>query len=323
MADIVRLKAPGGAEQLELAQIELPPPAAGEIRLRQTAIGVNFIDIYQRLGLYALPDAKIPGVEAVGVVSAVGADVNGLNVGDRIAYAGAPVGAYASERNLPAWRAVKLPGSLSDEVVASSFVKGITAHMLLNRTYPVVSGTVLLVHSAAGGLGQLLTRWASHLGATVIGTVGSEAKAEIARRAGARDVIVGRDADFARIVGELTEKRGVDVAYDGVGGATLAKTLGCVRPFGVVASIGQAAGPIAPVNVDDLGPRRSLTLARPSVMAYLNETETYHLAAKAVLAGIEDGVLSVAGQSYPLSKAARAHADLEAGVTSGALYLKP
>ena len=323
MADIVRLKAPGGAEQLELAQIELPPPAAGEIRLRQTAIGVNFIDIYQRLGLYALPDAKIPGVEAVGVVSAVGADVNGLNVGDRIAYAGAPVGAYASERNLPAWRAVKLPGSLSDEVVASSFVKGITAHMLLNRTYPVVSGTVLLVHSAAGGLGQLLTRWASHLGATVIGTVGSEAKAEIARRAGARDVIVGRDADFARIVGELTEKRGVDVAYDGVGGATLAKTFGCVRPFGVVASIGQAAGPIAPVNVDDLGPRRSITLARPSVMAYLNETETYHLAAKAVLAGIEDGVLSVAGQSYPLSKAARAHADLEAGVTSGALYLKP
>jgi NADPH2:quinone reductase len=323
MADIVRLKAPGGAEQLELAQIELPPPAAGEIRLRQTAIGVNFIDIYQRLGLYALPDAKIPGVEAVGVVSAVGADVNGLNVGDRIAYAGAPVGAYASERNLPAWRAVKLPGSLSDEVVASSFVKGITAHMLLNRTYPVVSGTVLLVHSAAGGLGQLLTRWASDLGATVIGTVGSEAKAEIARRAGARDVIVGRDADFARIVGELTEKRGVDVAYDGVGGATLAKTLGCVRPFGVVASIGQAAGPIAPVNVDDLGPRRSITLARPSVMAYLNETETYHLAAKAVLAGIEDGVLSVAGQSYPLSKAARAHADLEAGVTSGSLYLKP
>ena len=323
MADIVRLKAPGGAEQLELAQIELPPPAAGEIRLRQTAIGVNFIDIYQRLGLYALPDAKIPGVEAVGVVSAVGADVNGLNVGDRIAYAGAPVGAYASERNLPAWRAVKLPGSLSDEVVASSFVKGITAHMLLNRTYPVVSGTVLLVHSAAGGLGQLLTRWASDLGATVIGTVGSEAKAEIARRAGARDVIVGRDADFARIVGELTEKRGVDVAYDGVGGATLAKTLGCVRPFGVVASIGQAAGPIAPVNVDDLGPRRSITLARPSVMAYLNETETYHLAAKAALAGIEDGVLSVAGQSYPLGKAARAHADLEAGVTSGALYLKP
>ena len=323
MAETIRLTAPGGAEQLELARAELPPLAADEIRLRQTAIGVNFIDIYQRMGLYALPDAKIPGVEAVGIIGAVGADVRGLKVGDRIAYAGAPVGAYASERNLPAWRAIKLPDTLSDEVVASSFVKAITAHMLLNRTYPVARGTVLLVHSAAGGLGQLLTRWASHLGATVIGTVGSEAKAEIARRAGARHVIVGRDADFARIVGELTEKRGVDVAYDGVGGTTLLKTLACVRPFGVVASIGQAAGPIPPIDVGDLGPRRSLSLARPSVMAYLNETEAYRLAAMAVLAGIENGVLKVAGQSYPLSEAARAHADLEAGVTSGALYLKP
>ena len=323
MAEIIRLKAPGGAEQLELAQAELPPPAADEIRLRQTAIGVNFIDIYQRMGLYALPDAKIPGVEAVGIISAVGADVQGFKVGDRIAYAGAPAGAYASERNLPAWRAIKLPDTLSDEVVASSFVKAITAHMLLNRTYPVARGTVLLVHSAAGGLGQLLTRRASHLGATVIGAVGSEAKADIARQAGARHVIVGRDADFARIVGDLTEKRGVDVAYDGVGGVTLLKTLACVRPFGVVASIGQAAGPIPPVDVGDLGPRRSLSLARPSVMAYLNETEAYHLAAKAVLAGIENGVLTVAGQSYPLSEAARAHADLEAGLTSGALYLKP
>ena len=321
MADIIRLKAPGGAEQLELVRTELPPPAAGEIRLRQTAIGVNFIDIYQRLGLYALPEAKVPGVEGVGVISAVDADVRGFKVGDRIAYAGAPVGAYASERNLPAWRAVKLPDTLTDEVVASSFVKGITAHMLLNRTYPVARGTVLLVHSAAGGLGQLLTRWASHLGATVIGTVGSDAKAEIARQAGARHVIVGRDADFAGIVGELTDRRGVDVAYDGVGGTTLAKTLACVRPFGVVASIGQAAGPIPPVDVGDLGPRRSLSLARPSVMAYLNETEAYHLAAKAVLAGIESGMLKVAGQSYPLSEAARAHADLEAGVTSGALFL--
>ena len=323
MADIIRLKAPGGVEQLELVRTELPAPTAGEIQLRQTAIGVNFIDIYQRLGLYALPEAKVPGVEGVGVISAVGADVRGLKVGERVAYAGMPVGAYASERNLPAWRAVKLPDTLTDEVVASSFVKGITAYMLLNRTYPVARGTVLLVHSGAGGLGQLLTRWASRLGATVIGTVGSEAKAEIARQAGARHVIVGRGADFARIVAELTEKRGVDVAYDGVGGTTLAKTLACVRPFGVVASIGQTGGPIPPVNVGDLGPRRSLSLARPSVMAYLNETEAYHLAAKAVLAGIENGVLTVAGQSYPLSEAARAHADLEAGVTSGALYLKP
>lgn len=323
MTKVVRVKRPGGVEQFEVVDVELPPPAADEIRIRQTAIGVNFVDIYQRSGLYPMPPANIPGVEGVGVVGAVGGKVTSVKTGDRIAYAGAPVGAYASERNLPAWRAVKLPDALSDEAVASSFVKAMTAHMLLNRVYPVAPGTTLLVHSAAGGLGQLLTRWASHLGATVIGTVGSEAKAAVAHQAGAQHVIVGRDADFAQAVGDITGKRGVDVAYDGVGGATLAKTLACVRPFGVVASIGQAAGPIPPIDVSDLGPRRSLSLARPSVMAYMNETEAYHLAAKAVLARIESRVLKVSGQSYPLDEAARAHADLEGGRTSGALYLKP
>jgi NADPH2:quinone reductase len=323
MTRVIRVKTPGGIEQFEVADIEIPPPAADEVRIRQTAIGVNFIDIYQRSGLYPMPSARIPGVEGVGVVAAVGANVTSVRLGDRIAYAGAPVGAYATERNLPAWRAIKLPGSISDETVASSFVKGITAHMLLDRVYPVGAGTTLLVHSTAGGLGQLLTRWASHRGATVIGTVGSEAKAALARKAGAQHVIVGRDADFAQAVADVTGGRGVDVAYDGVGGATLAKTLGCVRPFGVVASIGQAAGPIPPVDVSDLGPRRSLSLARPSVMAYMNETDAYRSAAAAVLEGIESGILNVSGQSYPFSEAARAHADLEAGRTSGALYLKP
>jgi NADPH2:quinone reductase len=323
MTKVIRVKTPGGVEQFEIAEVELSPPAADEVRLRQTAIGVNFVDIYQRSGLYPMPSANIPGVEGVGIVAAVGANVTSVKAGDRIAYAGAPVGAYAVERNLPAWRVVRLPGALSDEAVASSFVKGITAHMLLDRVYPVASGTTLLVHSAAGGLGQLLTRWASHRGATVIGTVSSEAKAVIARQAGAAHVVVGRDADFAQAVADFTGKRGVDVAYDGVGGTTLAKTLACVRPFGVVASIGQAAGPIPPVDVGDLGPRRSLSLARPSVMAYLNEMDAYRAAAEAVLAGIESGILKVAGKSYPFSDAARAHADLEAGRTSGALYLRP
>ena len=323
MTKVVRVKKPGGVEQFEVADIELPPPAADEVRIRQTAIGVNFVDIYQRTGLYSMPPANIPGIEGVGVVAAVGAEVSSVRIGDRIAYAGAPVGAYAVERNLPAWRVVKLPDALSDEAVASTFVKGITAHMLLERVYPVGAGTTLLVQSAAGGLGQLMTRWASDLGATVIGTVGSEAKAETARQAGAAHIIVGRDADFAKAVADITGRRGVDVAYDGVGGATLAKTLACVRPFGVVASIGQAAGPIPLVDVSDLGPRRSLSLARPSVMAYLNETEAYRAAADAVLAGIARGILGVAGRAYPFSEAARAHADLEAGRTSGALYLKP
>lgn len=323
MTKVVRVKTPGTVEQFEVAEVELPAPAADEVRIRQTAIGVNFVDIYQRSGLYPMPPANIPGVEGVGVVAAVGANVTSVKAGDRIAYAGAPVGAYAAERNLPAWRAVKLPDTLSDEAVASSFVKAITAHMLLFRVYPVVSGTTLLVHSAAGGVGQLLTRWASHLGATVIATVGSETKAKIAREAGASHVIVGRDADFAQAVGDLTGKRGVDVAYDGVGGTTLAKTFACVRPFGVVASTGQAGGPIPSIDVSDLGPRRSLSLARPSVMAYMNETEAYRAAADAALAGIASGVLKVSGQAYPLSEAARAHADLEAGRTSGALFLTP
>jgi NADPH2:quinone reductase len=180
-----------------------------------------------------------------------------------------------------------------------------------------------LAHSAAGGLGQLLTRWAVHLSATLIGTVGSEAKAEIARRAGAQHIIVGRDADFGARVAELTNGRGVDVAYDGVGGATLAKTFACVRPFGVVASIGQSGGPIPPLDVLDLGPRRSLMLARPSVMAYMNDTNAYRAAAEAVLAALASGVLTGGGTAYPLSEAAQAHADLEAGRTSGALYLEP
>jgi NADPH:quinone reductase len=323
MTMVVRVKIPGGLEQFEIVDVELPSPAADEVRIRQTAIGVNFVDIYQRSGLYPMPSANIPGIEGVGIIAAVGANVTSIEIGDRVAYAGAPVGAYAAERNLPAWRVVRLPDALSDEAVASSFVKGITAHMLLRRVYPVDAGTTILVHAAAGGLGQLLTRWASRLGATIIGTVGSEAKAGIARDAGAHHVIVGRDADFARAISKLTEGRGVDIAYDGIGGVTLQKTLDCVRPFGVVASIGQAGGPIPLLDVGELGPRRSLMLARPSVMAYMNDVEDYRRAADAVLAALASGELDGAGAAYRLCDAAQAHADLEAGRTSGALYLKP
>jgi NADPH2:quinone reductase len=323
MTKVVRVRAPGGVEQFEVADIALPPPAPDEIRIRQTAIGVNFVDIYQRAGLYPMPPAGIPGVEGVGVVAAVGADVTSLAVGDRIAYAGTPVGAYAAERNLPAWRGIRLPAALADAQVASVFVKGITAHMLLHKVYPVAEGTRVLVHSAVGGLGQLLTRWAAYLGAGVIGTVGSEAKVAAARAAGAQHVIVGRDADFGARVAEITAGRGVDVAFDGVGGQTLLRTFACVRPFGVVASIGQAAGQIPPVEVSELGPRRSLMLARPSVLAYMNDPADYRRAADAVLTAMEAGILRGEGMAYRLEDAARAQAELEAGRTSGALYLVP
>lgn len=324
MARVVLMKKPGGLDTLEVAEVTTPTPGPGEILIRQTAIGVNFIDIYHRIGLYPLPSLPgVLGVEGVGVVTAIGPAVTGLAVGDRIAYAGAPVGAYASERILPAWKAIPLPPSVSDELAATAMVKGLTAHMLLTRVYPVEAGTSVLVHAAAGGLGSVLVRWAKRRGARVIGSVGSEAKAAIAREAGADHVIVGRDADFAREVAAWTSGRGVDVAYDGIGGTTLLKTLDCVRPFGTVASIGQAGGPIPPLAVDELGPRRSLSLARPSVMLYMREPETYRRAAADVLAALDDGLVPVIGRAYPLVDAAMAQADLEAGRTTGSLYLVP
>ena len=324
MARMIRMTKPGGTDVLELADVPLPAPGPGEILVRQSAIGINFIDIYHRTGLYPLPSMPaVPGVEGAGVVVAAGPGVAHVKPGDRIAYAGAPVGAYASERLLPAARAIPLPPAITDEVAAAAMVKGLTAHMLLTRVYRVEAGTWVLVHGAAGGLGSLLTAWAKRLGARVIGTVGSGAKADIARANGADHVIIGRDADFGREVAALTEGRGVHVAYDGIGGETLRKTLACVRPFGTVASIGQPAGPIPPIDVEELGPKRSLSLARPSIMAYISDTETYRRAAADVLAVLQDGIAPLIGRSYPLAEAAAAQADLEAGRTTGSLLLVP
>lgn len=238
------------------------PPLAGEILVRQTAIGVNFIGIYLRTGLYPLSGLPaVLGVEGAGVVTDVGADVVGLQVGDRVAYAGA-VGIYATERLLPAWRAVPLPPAVTDMAAASALARVMTAHMLMTRVHAVGPYTVALVHGAAGGLGSLLVQWAKRAGATVIGAVGSAPKVALACEAGCDHVIVGRDIDLAAEVAALTDGRGVDVAYDGIGGAMLRKTLACVRPFGTVASIGQVAGPIllldyrgtGPAPLADLGP---------------------------------------------------------------------
>jgi NADPH2:quinone reductase len=323
MAIVVRMKAAGGADQLEVADVTIPEPGPNEIRIRQTAIGVNFIDIYLRSGLYPVPSLPaVLGVEGAGIITAVGAGVADLKPGERICYGGA-VGAYASERLLPAWRAVVVPPAISDPVAATALARGITAQMLTTRVFPVADGTVALVHSAAGGLGTLLVKWAKRRGARVIGTVGSPGKAVIAKSAGADHVIVGRDADFAQEVAGLTGKQGVDVAYDGVGRTTLLKTFDCVRPFGVVASIGQAAGPTPPISVEELGPRRSIMLARPSVMRYMSDSDNYRRAAADVIAILRAGIQQDVGQDYPLAQAAAAHADLEAGRTTGCLVLTP
>jgi len=320
---LIRMTGPGGADRLEAVPCAPQHPNEGEIRIRHDAIGVNFIDIYFRSGLYPLPAyPAVLGVEGAGIVEAVGSDVAGLTVGDRIAYAGAPIGAYATTRLLPQARALRLPDGISTHLAAASMLRGLTAHMLLKHIYRVGPDTTLLVHAAAGGLGAMLVRWAKHLGATVIGTAGSPEKAKMVAH-GADHVIVGRDADIEKEIRTRTNGAGVNYAIDGIGGDMLQRTLACVRPFGVVASIGQAAGSIPPLSVEALGPRRSISLARPSVMAYSADPVLYKVAAADLFAVMARGIVPEIGAEYPLSQAAQAEADLESGRTTGSLLLIP
>ncbi|SFJ80963.1 quinone oxidoreductase [Caulobacter sp. UNC279MFTsu5.1] len=319
----IELVAPGGVDQLQLTRRPLPPPGDGELRVRHHAAGVNFIDVYYRTGLYPLPLPGVLGVEGAGVVEAVGTGVEDVAVGDRIAYAGAPLGGYAEVRNLPATRATKLPDGVDTRLAAGAMLRGLTVQMLLRGPRPPAPGSTLLVHAAAGGLGQLLTRWAARLDLTVIGTASSEAKARVAREAGAAHVIIGRDADFVAQTLDLTDGRGVDVAYDGLGGAYLRKTFDAVTPFGMVVNVGQAAGAAPPVLVTDLS-KRALALWRPSVMAYVADVPRYRSAAADLLGALERGDLTVEiGGSYALEDAGKAQADLEAGRTTGSLLLIP
>ncbi|MBB3541041.1 MULTISPECIES: quinone oxidoreductase [unclassified Rhizobium] len=322
MDKVITLLAPGGIEQLQVSEQALQSPGADEIRIRHDAIGMNFLDIYHRRGLYALPAyPAILGVEGAGTVETVGSAVTDLKPGDRVAYAGAPVGAYAATRLLPAVRAIRLPDNLPSKVAAASMLKGLTAYMLLTKTYRVGPGTTILIHAAAGGLGSLLVRWAKHLGATVIGTVSSEEKADLARDYGTDHLIVGRDADLVAAVEALTDNGGVDVAYDGIGAGTLAKSIASVRPFGVVATIGQAGGPIPPVAVDALRPGKSLT--HPSIMAYITDTSAYLTAAETVVKMLAAGITATIAREYALEEAAEAQQFLEAGRAAGSLILVP
>ena len=320
---VVQMTGVGGVENLEVGHRPSESPAPGMVRIRHHAIGVNFIDIYHRTGLYPLPLPAVPGVEGAGVVEAIGDNVTGFGIGDRVAYAGAPVGAYAQTRTIPAARLIRLPEDITFQDAAASMLKGLTAHMLLTRTWPVEAGDTLLVHGAAGGLGSMLVRWAKHLGATVIGTAGSREKAEIALGYGADHIVIGRNADLVSEVASLTDGLGVDYTIDGIGGDMLMKSLACTRRFGMVASIGQAAGPIPPLAVEEIGPIRSLSLARPSVMAYAADTAIYPQAAAALLKVMQKGITAEIGGEYSLTNAPQAQADLEAGRTTGSLLLVP
>jgi NADPH2:quinone reductase len=313
---------PGGPEALQPREIALPAPGPGEALIRQSYAGVNYIDVYYRSGLYPLPAYPAAlGVEGAGVVAAIGVGVADLEVGDRVAYVGHPLGAYAAERVLPASRLVRLPEAIDLRTASAAMARGLTAHLLLHRVAILRPGDWVLVHAAAGGVGQLTARWARRLGLRVVGTVGSSAKAEIARAAGAEAVFLHSDPNWVDAVRRVADGKGAQLAIDGIGGETFARTLGAVRPFGVVASIGQPAGPIAPIAVEALGFPRAIAVARPSVLAYANDPELYRAGARALFAALADGLTVSVGAEYPMREAARAHADLEAGRTAGSVLL--
>lgn len=314
----------GGAEVLRWEQLELPPPGRGEVQLRHTAVGVNFIDIYDRSGLYPRPLPETPGREAAGVIVALGAGVRGFKVGQRVAYVVAAAGAYSERRNISAQHLVKLPAGISDEQAAALMLKGLTAEYLLRRTYHVSPGEFVLIHAAAGGVGSLLTQWARVLGAKVMGIVGSEAKLEVAQRQGCHRVfLAGRD-DIVDTVRRYTKGRMADVVYDSVGKDTFTESLDCLRPRGMMVSFGNASGPPPAVAPLDLARRGSLYLSRPSLFDYIATRAELEAAGRAMFSLAKAHKLRVhIGQRYALAEAAQAQRDLEMRRTVGSTVLIP
>jgi NADPH2:quinone reductase len=324
MAQAIMLREYGGPDALRLENVEIGKPGPGQIRLRQTAIGVNFHDCYVRSGLYrTLELPGVPGLEAAGIVEAIGPDVLTLAPGDRIAYFTPSYGAYASERLIRADKVQRLPDDIDDRTAAAIMVKGLTAHMLLHRVHQVGQGDTILVHAAAGGVGTLLCQWASHLGAEVIGTVGSVEKAEIARRNGCRHVILYRDEDFVARVREITHGRGVDVAYDSVGRDTFSGSLDCLAELGHLINFGQSSGPVEPLAISRLS-ARSNSVTRPMLFHYTAQASTREGMAAALFGALANGIVVVdAPQIFSLDDAAAAHRALEARETSGSVVLVP
>ena len=320
----IRIHQPGGPEVLSWEETEVPAPAAGQVLVRHTAIGLNFIDVYHRTGLYPAPLPFIPGLEGAGVVEALGDGVAELKVGDRVAYASPPLGAYAEARVIPADRLVKLPESIDDRTAAAMMLQGMTAQYLLRRTYRVHPGDTILIHAAAGGVGLLVCQWAKHLGATVIGTVGSEEKAELARAHGCDHPILYKTEDFVARVRDITNGQGVPVVYDSVGRDTFLKSLDCLRPLGMMVSFGQSSGKIEPLDTGLLGAKGSLFLTRPSLMSYTAGREDLIASAAELFDMVEKGVVKVEiRQTYALKDAALAHRDLEERKTTGSTLLLP
>ena len=321
MPHAIRVHEIGGPEVLKWEEVEVGEPGPGEIRLRQEAAGVNFIDVYHRTGLYPQPLPFIPGVEGAGVVEAIGSDVTSMQVGDRVAYGG-PVGGYAEVRLIPADRVVKLPDGISAEAAAAMMLKGMTAEMLLRRVYPVKPGDAILVHAAAGGVGLILCQWAKALGATVIGTVGSDEKADLARAHGCDHPIVYTRQDFVAEVERITDGAKVAVVYDGVGRDTFMKSLDCLARRGMMASFGNSSGPVDPFDALLLARKGSLFLTRPTLYDYTLDPADLQLSAHALFDVVESGKVKIEiGQRFPLKDAAEAHRALEGRRTNGSTVL--
>jgi len=323
MVAAVRVHKHGGPEALTFEEIDVPAPGQGQIKIRQHACGVNFVDTYLRMGMYPSPVGMpfVAGNEGAGEVIAVGPDVTDFKVGDRVAYV-VTLGGYAAERLLPAERAVKLPDAISYEQAAGMMLKGMTVQYLLNRTFKVGKGTIALIHAAAGGVGTIACQWANHLGATVIGTVGSQAKAEIAKRNGAHHTILYRDEDFVARVKEITSGKLCDVVYDGIGKDTFPASLDCIRPLGMFASFGSASGQIEAFNINILQTKGSLFATRPTLNHYIARREDLLATAQDLFDKVGSGAVKIPiNQKYPLKDAAKAHRELEGRGTTGSTIL--
>ncbi len=325
MVAAVRVHKTGGPEVLTFEQVDIPAPGQGQIKLKQHACGVNYIDTYFRMGMYPSP-VGLPftsGNEGAGEVIAVGPGVTDIKVGDRVGYVTA-LGGYAQERVMPADRAVKLPDSITYEQAAAMMLKGMTAQYLLRRTYNVKKGDTILVHAAAGGVGVILCQWGNALGATVIGTVGDEEKAKLAKANGAHHTILYRNEDFAAKVKEITGGKLCDVVYDGIGKTTFPASLDCIRPLGTFASFGSASGPVEAFNINILQTKGSLFATRPTLNNYVAKREDLLATAKDLFDVVSSGKVKIpVNQKYALKDAVKAHQDLEGRKTTGSTILIP
>jgi len=322
MTHAIRIHRTGGPEAMQWESIDIGKPGQGQVRLRHTAVGLNFIDVYHRTGLYPIETPFTPGMEGAGVVEEVGSGVTGLSVGDRVAYGSGPIGSYAEARVIAADRLIKLPSSISDQQAAAMMLQGMTAQYLLRRTYKVQRGDTILVHAAAGGVGSIMCQWARHLGVTVIGTVSSDEKAEIAKANGCTYPIVYTREDFQSRVMEITNGGKVPVVYDSVGKDTFQKSLDCLRPLGMMVLFGQSSGPVPALDLGQLAAKGSLFITRPTLMTYTAKNEDLIASANELFDVVASGAVKInISRTYPLKDAVTAHRDLEARKTTGSVVL--